>query len=134
MKFISTIHFTIVSTILLSSFIQFSKAQHWSRGFNPLGKRSADNWFKLGSKTAKINPETSNSFYENHKVKVVRTPETQQKIYDLLQMLSGMDGIERRVFQKFLERELGMDFDEIESRSNVKKEKTTLGLLKRFMR
>merc|ERR1711997_691638 len=99
MKFLATIHFTIVfSTILFSSFqFQFSEAQHWSRGFNPLGKRSADNWFIVGSKKAEINnPENLDKFYENHKVKIVRTPETQQKIYDLLQMLGDMDGIERQ--------------------------------------
>ena len=60
MKFLATIHLTIIFTILLSSFIQVSKAQHWSRGFNPLGKRSADNWFRVGSKkSTTTNPETS---------------------------------------------------------------------------
>ena len=100
----------LTSQILIFFTILHSlSSQHWSRGFQPLGKRSAAQWFPKNH-----NNPSDYDYFQSHKVKIVNTPETRRKVYELLQMLEKMQEPEREVFKNFLEDQLGIDFGMVE--------------------
>lgn len=112
---ISTIKLTILFALVL---IPISESQHWSRGFNPLGKRSARSWYDGGkSKRSGQHQAYSNlePEFSQHKVKLQKTREEERRIFDLLQMLGVMDKVEREVFREYLEEQLGIDFGPLEN-------------------